>query len=482
MLGDKGTNIFSEIGKFFKENDATSAMNAIIDMTKTLRLSEKRLFGSESKCNCKLTQLQVLGLLMLFPCFMIRNAYNYGKSSLSCLFDCRKDVFYRFISNESYDWRKILATVSLQLWNKTQEKRTTDSAEPVCLMVDDTDYPKRGIQTELIGKIYSHVTHSMMLGFKGLFIGITDGISQILLDFAIVGEEGKKGNYGLKQEQLDARFSKEHDKESHTAKRIKEYNQSKIALMIEMIRRIIKRKIRFDYVLADIWFACADVIKFITSRHVSCHYLGMIKMGKTRYIYKGKEYTANQLAALFDKPKKGRSYSRRLGCWYITVDVIFAGRNVRLFFCKRGKWAKWNGLITTNKELDFFEAYRIYSMRWSLEVVFKESKQNLGLGKYQMRNFSSQIAMTAITAMQYNLLSTAKRFSDYETVGGLFNDAVKGSVELTLTERIWDMILEMVRMIAECFNIEDEEIFDMLLNRSDKLKHFVELYQFKLAS
>ena len=208
----------------------------------------------------------------------------------------------------------------------------------------------------------------------------------------------------------------------------------------------------------------------------------MIKMGKTRYIYKGKEYTANQLAALFDKPKKGRSYSRSLGCWYITVDVIFAGRNVRLFFCKRGKWAKWNGLITTNKELDFFEAYRIYSMRWSLEVVFKESKQNLGLGKYQMRNFSSQIAMTAITAMQYNLLSTAKRFSDYETVGGLFNDAVKGSVELTLTERIWDMILEMVRMIAECFNIENEEIFDTLLNWSDKLSRFVELYQFKLAS
>lgn len=73
-------------------------------------------------------------------------------------------------------------------------------------------------------------------------------------------------------------------------------------------------------------------------------------------------------------------------------------------------------------------------------------------------------------------------WSDYETVGGLFNDAVKGSVELTLTERIWDMILEMVRMIAECFNIEDEEIFDTLLNRSDKLSHFVGLYQLKLAS
>ena len=482
MLSDKGTNIFSAIGNFFKENDATSAMNAIMDMTKALRLSEKRLFGSESKCNCKLTQLQVLGLLMLFPCFMIRNAYNYSKSSLSGLFDCRKDVFYRFISNESYDWRKILATVSLQLWNKSQEKRTSDSTDPVCLMVDDTDYPKRGIQTELIGKIYSHVTHSMMLGFKGLFIGITDGISQMLLDFAIVGEAGKKGDHGLKQKQLDARFSKEHDKDSHTAKRIGEYSQSKITLMIEMIRRVIKRKIHFDYVLADSWFACAEVILFITSRHVRCHYLGMIKMGKTKYIYKGKEYTANQLVAIFDHPKKGRKYSRLLGCWYITVDVIFAGRNVRLFFTKRDKRGKWNGLITTNRKIDFFEAYRIYSMRWSLEVVFKESKQNLGLGKYQMRNFSSQIAMTAITAMQYNLLSTARRFSDYETVGGLFKDATKGSVELTLTERIWDIMLEVVRKIAECFNIEDEDIFDTLLNRSDKLSHFVELYQLKLAS
>ena len=482
MLSDKGTNIFSEIGKFFKESDATSAMNAIIDTTKALRLSEKRLFGSESKCNCKLTQLQVLGLLMLFPCFMIRNAYNYGKSSLSSLFDCRKDVFYRFISNESYDWRKILATVSLQLWNKTQENQSCESTEPVCLMVDDTDYPKRGIQTELIGKIYSHVTHSMMLGFKGLFIGITDGIGQMLLDFAIVGEEGKKGNYGLKQKQLDARFSKEHAEGSHTAKRIEEYNQSKIALMIEMIRRIIKRNIHFDYVLADSWFACAEVILFITSRHVRCHYLGMIKMSKTKYIYKGTEYTANQLVALFDHPKKGRKYSRRLGCWYITVDVCFAGRNIRLIFTKRDKWGKWNGLITTNRKLDFFDAYRIYSRRWSLEVVFKESKGYLGLGKYQMRNFSSQIAMTAITAMQYNILSTAKRFSDYETIGGLFMDATKGSVELTLTERIWDMILEIVREIAECFNIEDEQILDMLVNRSDKLSHFIEIYQLKMAN
>lgn len=249
--------------------------------------------------------------------------------------------------------------------------------------------------------------------------------------------------------------------------------------MIGMVRRVIKRKIRFDYVLADSWFACVEVVRFITSRHVGCHYLGMIKMGKTKYAYKGGEYTANQLVALLGKPKKGRCFSRRLSCNYITVDVGFAGRSVRLFFCKQGKWS---GLITTNRKLDFLEAYRIYSMRWSLEVVFKESKQNLGLSKYQMRNFSSQVAMIAITAMQYDLLSTARRFSDYEIVGGLFMGATIGSIELTLNKRICNMVLELVREITECFGIKDEHILDMLVNRSDKLNHLVEIYQLKLAS
>lgn len=208
----------------------------------------------------------------------------------------------------------------------------------------------------------------------------------------------------MKQKQLDARFNKEHAQGCPTAKRMEEYDTSKITLMIEMIRRIINHKIHFDYVLAESWFACAEVIKFIKSRHTKCHYLGMTKMGKTKYIYKGKEHTAKQLVNMFDHPKHGRSWSHQLGCYYITVDVKFAGHDVRLFFCKRGKKSDWNGIITTNTGMTFRQAYRIYSMRWSLEVVFKESKQNLGLGKYQMRNFTSQIACTAITAMQYNLL------------------------------------------------------------------------------
>ena len=44
------------------------------------------------------------------------------------------------------------------------------------------------------------------------------------------------------------------------------------------------------------------------------------------------------------------------------------------------------------------------------------------------------------------------------------------------------MILELVGEIAQCFNIEDNQILDMLVNKSDKLAHFVKLYQYKIAS
>lgn len=148
-----------------------------------------------------------------------------------------RTCFIVFFRGEDYDWRNILINVTTLLWRKTLANTEKDDKTSVCLMVDDTDCPKRGIRTEMIWKVFSHVEHKMILGFKGLFLGITDGGTQMLMDFCLVGEKGKKGTYSLKRKQLDARFTKERKAESHTAKRIKEYDESKIMLMIEMIKR-----------------------------------------------------------------------------------------------------------------------------------------------------------------------------------------------------------------------------------------------------
>ena len=119
---------------------------------------------------------------------------------------------------------------------------------------------------------------------------------------------------------------------------------------------------------------------------------------------------------------------------------------------------------------------------WSQEVIFKESKGLLGLGTCQSANFAAQIASTSLVVLQYNILSTVKRFMDYETIGELFRQATQNSHELTVSERIWQAILEFVSAITKVFSIDDEEVLDALINESDELAHICKIYQCKMAS
>lgn len=92
-----------------------------------------------------------------------------------------------------------------------------------------------------------------------------------------------------------------------------------------MVRHAMKKGIRFDYLLVDSWFTCADLIRFITSRHLECHLIGMLKMGKTRYRTEAGNLNA---PVIIDRLKKEKSvrYSRKLNCYYAHMDAEYANR------------------------------------------------------------------------------------------------------------------------------------------------------------
>jgi hypothetical protein len=481
MLSNKSTNIFSEIKSFFSENDNREAINSIMDIARHLKIGKKSI-TLESSDNCRFTRSQVLQLLVLFPLFMVKNAFHYSESVLFKVLSCKKDVFYRFMANGSLDWRNILYRINLQLIGKIEVR--ADSCigkDPVCLIVDDSDLPKTGKKIERIGRIFSHVTHRSIIGFKALFLCRTDGKTQTVLDFSLHGEEGSRQErpFGMTREQRIKQYHRDRKETEDVQERIEEYTQKKIQKAIDMVRRAITEGIRFDYLLSDSWFTCTDIVRFIKSRHVRCHFLGMIKMAKTKYRYQGQMRSAKEMVKLLQARKEIR-YSRRLKCYYGQAAVELSGMKVKLFFCRRTRNGDWTGLLTTNTKLDFFEAYHIYSMRWSVEVFFKEAKSLLGLGKSQSRDFASQIASISITVLQYNILGTVKRFKSYETIGGLFRQATDGVIQLSVTERIWGVLQELVRIIAEAFQIDDERVMDTLINRSETFRHFINLDNLEL--
>jgi len=79
----KNNTILSEVSIFFKNNDSNQALFTRMEMLKGINMSEKILFERESPCNSKYPWWQVLQFLVMFPCFMIKNPYNYKQSSLS---------------------------------------------------------------------------------------------------------------------------------------------------------------------------------------------------------------------------------------------------------------------------------------------------------------------------------------------------------------------------------------------------------------
>ena len=462
---NKSTHIISELKGFFTEKNNGKAIQSIMKVMEHIVVKPRQM-GCEKNANCKCTFSQVLDLMVLFPFFALKNAAGYAGSVLGSIFTCKKEMFYRFMSNDDINWRQVGYSIARRLINRiAMRSDSVKSTDPVCIVADDTDFPKTGRHGELLGRIYSHVQNSSILGYKGLFLMRTDGKTQTMLDASLHGEEGKnkQKKQGLTQKQIDARYSKEREQDSRAQKRVDEYFASKLDNLIKMIKRALLEGIRFDYLLVDSWFTCKELVSFIRSRHFGCHMIGMIKMSRTKYGTPNGEMTANTIIASLEKSKSVK-YSRKHKFYYASIEVSFAGAPAKLFFYRYGKKGQWNALLSTNTALDAYQAYKIYSMRWSIEVAFHECKSLLNLGKCQCRDFSSQIASMTLVMIQYNILGYVKRYESYETMGGLFKELSAASAELSVTEKIWGIILEIVNTVAGLFSCNQEEVLKTIIN------------------
>lgn len=439
---NKDRQIVSELRNFFTESGCGLGTQRIMNVLGTINITERQM-AFEKKPNCKFTCAQVIQMMILFPFFSVKNVANYIGSSLQPLFDCHKDIFYRVLSNERIDWRHILRYVNKKLAaNIAVRSDARNSEYPTCMIVDDTDMPKTGRKGEMLGRVFSHVDNrGSILGHKGLFLCRTDGRTQMLIDFTLLGEEGRVSSrpQGLSKKDIEARFKKVRDAES----------------------KVEKRK---------------EVVNYIRRKGSKSHLLGMIKMGKTKYTVAGEDMTARAIASAMVR-KKAVKYSRAHKFYYFETDAIFAGKAVKLFFYRFGRKGEWKALLSTDTSLTPYKAYQIYSMRWSIEVSFHECKSLLKLGKCQCRDFGSQIASISLNILQYNLLSYVKRFESYETIGGLFREITAQTVELSVTEKIWGLIQQLVSAIADFFSADFDDILTNIIYENKQLKAIMRVAQ-----
>ena len=81
---------------------------------------------------------------------------------------------------------------------------------------------------------------------------------------------------------------------------------------------------------------------------------------------------------------KGRKdYKHKTFLKYIRLNGMVGEEPVRIFLVKYGSNQNWNIIISSDTTISFDKCFETYQMRWNIEVMAKECKQYLELGKYQ---------------------------------------------------------------------------------------------------
>jgi len=417
----------------------------------------------------------LISTLLILPLIGIDSIYGLTTNKDRELGKCGKDPYYRILANQKINWRVFLAQFVKQYLLK--DELFTPSADATrCLVFDDTDLSKTGKAIEGVSKIYNHVSKTYYFGFKLLVAGYWNGSVFIPIDFSLHRESKKsKLKYGLTARQRRAQKNTPRCGRTVAAKRYRELNKKKTDLLVQMFSRVVKRKIPVDYILMDSWFTSVSLLKKLRGICNSTHILGMYKYN-SKIEVRSKVKTLSQLKKQKTKPKRCRKFNYYYHHYIAEID----GLKVAVFISKRGKNGKWHTLITTDTALKFVRAIEVYSIRWSIEVFFKEAKQLFGLGKCQSTNFDVQIAQITITMAQYLLTSIRYRMEAYETIGGLFKDLKQDYIENKLNIRILavvSLILTILEKLIESIDIE--QVTSKIISNIEDFGFLTKTHNFK---
>lgn len=456
MLQNEGISKINEIKTFFKDNWLEPSV--LHEQLKLIKFSQaKRLFKSAKTKGVDFHT--VIELLLFLPMLGMQSINHAVKSKTTPT--KKKDVYYRGLANQKIDWRQLLWLIS-----KRSLSLTPDTTGDKCLIFDDTEIEKTGKTIEGISKIHSHVSGRFFFGFKLLVAGYWDGEVLIPVDFSFHRESknNKKNKYGLTKKERKNQNKTNRDKSASSRKRYKELNMKKTQVIVEMFKRVTKRKIPVDYILIDSWFTTVSLMKKFLLVNNSVHIIGMYKYN-SEVIIQGKSIKIKQLKKGSQKIKRARNY----GMYYRFYDVLLDGLSVRIFIIRKGTNGAWHTILSTDKTLNFTKMMNKYSTRWSIEVFFKETKQLLNLGKNQSTNFDVQVAQTTITMIQYQMLSLKYRIEAYQTIGGMFREIKQDVIENKLNERIITVISEILTVLEYFVEGLDLELtIRKLIQYSDK--------------
>lgn len=469
----KNTAKISEVGKYTSDSDTLfKTFESIIGQFKLAKvnalLNQSKSKGIEGE--------HIFKVLFALTFIDLKNVSQFMLSGYGTHLRYGKDVLYEFLKNEWVDWQKILTIFAKRFLHIVRIKGdATDLCGPKCLIIDDTILDKTGKTIEKIGHVFDHCSHSFHLGMKVLVCGFWDGKSIVPVTFSVHNEPGKEGSGGLRKKDLARQFHKERHPDSPGFQRISQLTTDKINMAVQMIKSAVSKGFDADYVLADSWYICDTFlcqIQNISSRFKKkLHVIGLMKINR-RVNINGKLLIASLIP---ERMRKQIRVCKEFKCRYVSLPITYKGTPAKAFWVKMDGSDTWKLLISTDLGLRFLKAMRYYQIRWSIEVFFKECKQNLNLNRCQSTDFDAHVAHITLSFLGYLIVSLRKRFDDYETLGAIFREMKNELLEKNVVEKIWQIMTEVYEKIIAGFGIDWECFLNKLVEQEIHVEKFAQI-------
>jgi len=404
-------------------------------------------------------------LLMLWVWLKVDSVAMFSRDALLSFSATKKDALYDLLNREDLDWRKLQRLTAKKVLNAQGKNQLS------AFVIDDTVKTRRGKKMPGVSSHFDHLTARCVMGQQVVTLGVANDELFVPVDNELFISQSK-------EQAQDDHFK---DGRSIAAKRYQQSKQqTKPEMVCHMIARAIRGGINADYFLADAWFATKHLLRMTITHSL----IAIVRMKKNTMKYR---LTTNGMThllcaqALYKQHVKGQWQTLNNAPYQsksIVVELNLTSTDkepaqwikVKLLFVRSVNEAKqqaskhdWALFLTTDHHLDDEKILEVYSLRWGIEVYFKEAKQKLGFLKEQGRHYSAYIASIHLTGLRFCLLLFTQQEEGSARLSEVRNHFEESLTCLSFASKLWGLFKALIAgALNDMSSLTSVEKYDVL--------------------
>jgi len=280
----------------------------------------------------------------------------------------------RFLTRHKWDARQL---------NAIRLQQNISHRDGGVLIVDDTIIEKSGEHMDGVGFLFDHC--------KGKSVRCHDIVSTF---------------YQHDEQQVPLYFTPYVKEEFAMQQNI--WFKTKIQIALDLFRKSLM-KVHPEVVVFDAWYMSKEVVDFLSSRSLT-----WVSSAKSNRLIQMDDiwisvsaYAKTLSKQVFKRINKLVGEQRFK--WICETTVVMKNIGlVKLVILRQRRNSKTcTFLVSNNTGLDGLKILEYYKKRWSIEVFYRDCKQHLGMGEYQVRGLDAVVIHLHLVFLAYTLLKNA---------------------------------------------------------------------------